>query len=82
MKQKITPTKAGLYWARANVTGWFNLIVNVEGEAPMLTVTWALRLSGLDAPKLIAISPTNIDEWDLTPIIPPHERKNNATIQT
>ena len=75
MKPKQTPTKEGLYWARASVDDWFNLIVSVQGEAPMLQIAWALRLSGLDAPKLIKPAPSEIDEWDLNIIEAPHIKK-------
>lgn len=33
-----TPTEAGIYWARTSRCQWWNLIVNVIGDAPFLSV--------------------------------------------
>lgn len=74
--QKNEPQEPGRYWARMDVEGWFNLIVQVEGKAPMLQIGWALKLNGLDAPKLIKPLPYQIQEWDMEQILSPDERKN------
>lgn len=73
-KRKNEPNEPGRYWARMGVEGWFNLIVQVEGSAPMLQIGWALRLNGLDAPKLIKPGPWQIDEWSSEKILSPDER--------
>lgn len=73
-KPKIMPTVAGLYWARMDVDNWYNLIVSVEGEAPMLQIGWAVKMNGLDAPKLFKPGPWQIDEWHLEPILRPDEK--------
>lgn len=70
---KNTPSEPGRYWARMDVKGWFNLIVQVEGRAPMLQIGWALRVNGMDAPKLIKPLPDQIDEWG-DRILSPDER--------
>lgn len=70
-----TPTEPGLYWARMEVNGWFNLLVSVEGKAPMLQIGWALKLNGMDAPKMIRPYPQMIDEWCLEKVLRPDEKK-------
>lgn len=57
------PTTAGLYWARKTYTKWWNYIVRVEGEAPMLFIAWVLVLGGLDGPKLVSARPYDIEQW-------------------
>ena len=34
----MTPTKSGLYWARTHGYNWFNLIAEVSGDAPFLSI--------------------------------------------
>jgi len=34
----MTPTKSGLYWARTHGYKWFNLIAEISGEAPFLSI--------------------------------------------
>ena len=42
---------------------WYNLIVKVSNEPPMLYIEYALDSSGLNGPKLISIAPYQIDCW-------------------
>lgn len=72
------PSEAGLYWARSDVEGWFNMIVSVQGKAPMLQIGWAVRLSGIDSPKLCKPAPYNIDEWCLRKIDEPKYAKKTG----
>lgn len=55
----MTPTKPGFYWARNLSYEWFNLIVEVVGEAPF----FKCRAWVLSSDKMGAIDPSSIREW-------------------
>lgn len=55
-----TPKKAGIYQAKLNCFHWFNLIVFVKGEAPMLYIKWAFDMAN---GELRTIKPEDIESW-------------------
>ena len=58
----MIPQTAGFYWASALDINYFNLIVKVEGNAPMLFITYALDNS-FKGPRVIPLKPYEITEW-------------------
>lgn len=57
------PTQPGLYWARKSFIKWWNYLVKVEGEAPMLHIVWGLEIGRLEIPRLMTMTPGSIEEW-------------------
>ena len=57
------PEKAGLYFAKTTYDGWDDLIIAVQGTAPMLYIDYALQMSGADSPKIRHMKPFQIAEW-------------------
>lgn len=62
-KRNPMPTLPGMYWARRSGVKWWNYLLKVEGEAPMLFIAWGLKLDGLDGPKLVPLRAYDIEEW-------------------
>lgn len=59
------PTEPGFYWASSGTFGWYNLIVRVEGQAPMLYIPWVVN-TGLLTEVGVAIQkaiPSDIKNW-------------------
>ena len=56
------PEEFGFYFAKLEHGNCFNLIVRVEGGAPMLYISYALDI-GINGPRIIAIKPFQINEW-------------------
>lgn len=58
-----TPTEAGLYFAKSKKEmQWFDYVVDVQGEAPMLYISYVLD-RGINGPRLLALKPIDIVEW-------------------
>jgi len=60
MSSNNNPERAGLYLAKSDEYKWWNLIVDVQGAAPMLYIRYALDRSG---PRLLNLKPFDIKEW-------------------
>jgi len=56
------PEESGFYFAKLEHGKCFNLIVRVEGVAPMLYISYALDM-GIYGPRIAAIKPFQINEW-------------------
>ncbi len=58
------PSEAGLYFAKSKKEmKWFDLIVDVQGESPMLYISYALDRGALTGPRLVAMKPFEVAEW-------------------
>jgi len=59
-----TPRKAGIYFARSNHCKWYDLIVDVQGEEPMLYISYAFNMNLVKAgPSVVYLRPFDIDCW-------------------
>ena len=57
------PQEPGLYFAKSNKDGWWDLIVNVQGESPMLYIDHIYSRGGASRPRIIVESPGYIAVW-------------------
>ena len=53
------PQEPGLYFAKSNKDGWWDLIVNVQGESPMLYIDHIYSRGGASGPRIIVESTKN-----------------------
>jgi hypothetical protein len=54
------PSKPGFFWAKSSGCKWYDLILNVYGEAPYLKIQGWSRRNGSGVYKY---EPGDIEEW-------------------
>jgi hypothetical protein len=71
----MIPQKAGLYFAKSEKRyGWWNMIVDVQGNPPMLFISNAYY-RGIDSKVVGHLIPYEIGEWGPEIIVPETEAK-------
>ena len=59
----MKPDKPGLYFAKLRKDGWYDLIVNVQGESPMLYISHVYDRSACSGPTIRNMRPFEIAQW-------------------
>ena len=69
MKIENMPTETGIYWAKCSNSKWFNLLVEVYGNAPFLKIRGWNRTHD----RIYNYDVWEIDEWGFKIEEPPRK---------